>query len=212
MDHNVEHIREKLLSFYQDKDLNKSVNSKKDKAGIAAYENLNNQFTMVKTQVQETLMVVNMLENLSVMAQKIADQRKKKDKNKQEELKQHEMMQKIQKALMNEIDVPDEFVQLLQVANTGGIEALEKVANWAKNTAKEIRNDEAFNKQIEKMQDYKNRKDALAKSLLNSDNYESDEDLFHRIQKKIFRTNQSEETYREMLITLDRSRGLNKES
>ncbi|MFM7458451.1 MAG: hypothetical protein ACKO3R_07320, partial [bacterium] len=152
-----------------------------------------------------SLQFISALNQLAVLADNMADAKKRElDKGKQDEYK--EKFEKIQKTILNKIDIPEDFVQLIQVASAGGIDALRDVASWARKTAKDMRNDEELNEKIEKLQDQQKKLEGLGRAIFKDAS--SSEERFDRyaLLKKAFRTNSSEEEYRMQLVRLEKMR------
>ncbi len=159
----------------------------------------------LKVDVDQQLALISMLNDLAIIAENIA--RHQKEQNNKEKTKEYqEKFEKVQATLLNELDVPDEFVQLLQVASAGGVEALEQVATWARNTAKEMRNDEQFNEKLDKLQSVEKKLENLSKIVYKDRNAEENKFSFRARLNKAFKTNASEEEYRMHLQRMETRR------
>ena len=181
------------------------LDEKNKDANIKQYRSLESSHVALKTDVESSLQFISALNQLAVLADNMADAKKRElDKGKQDEYK--EKFEKIQKTILNQIDIPDDFVQLVQVASAGGIDALRDVASWARKTAKDMRNDEELNEKIEKLQDQQKKLEGLGRAIFKDAS--SSEERFDRyaLVKKAFRTNSSEEEYRMQLVRLERMR------
>jgi len=159
----------------------------------------------LKVDVDQQLALISMLNDLAIIAENIA--RHQKEQNNKEKTKEYqEKFEKVQATLLNELDVPDEFVQLLQVASAGGVEALEQVATWARNTAKEMRNDEQFNEKLDKLQSVEKKLENLSKIVYKDRNAEENKFSLRARLNKAFKTNASEEEYRMHLQRMETRR------
>ena len=159
----------------------------------------------LKVDVDQQLALISMLNDLAIIAENIA--RHQKEQNNKEKTKEYqEKFEKVQATLLNELDVPDEFVQLLQVASAGGVEALEQVATWARNTAKEMRYDEQFNEKLDKLQSVEKKLENLSKIVYKDRNAEENKFSFRARLNKAFKTNASEEEYRMHLQRMETRR------
>lgn len=159
----------------------------------------------LKVDVDQQLALISMLNDLAVIAENIA-KHQKEENNKEKTKEYQEKFEKVQATLLNELDVPDEFVQLLQVASAGGVEALEQVATWARNTAKEMRNDEQFNEKLNKLQSIERKLENLSKLVYKDGNAVENKFSLRVRLNKAFKTNASEEEYRMHLQRMDMSR------
>ena len=163
-------------------------------------------YDTLKLDVDQQLATISMLNDLAVIAENIA-KHQKNDADKEKTKEYQEKFEKVQEVLLNEIDVPDEFVQLLQVASVGGPEALEQVAtSTKKNTAKEMRNDEDFNKKLDTLQVQGKKLEGLNKLVYKDENVQENKFSLRTRLNKAFKTNASEEEYRMQLQRIDRTR------
>ena len=160
---------------------------------------------VLKVDVDQQLALISMLNDLAVIAENLAE-KQKKDADSEQKKEYQEKFQKVQQTIMNEIDVPEEFVQLLQVASAGGVEALGQVATWARRTAKELRNDEEFNQKLDTLQSQEKKLQDYSKIAMNNNTQEDSRFSLRKILNKAFRTNSSEEEYRLQLTRLERTR------
>jgi hypothetical protein len=202
---NIDALREITFSRLKDENFDNFLDDKNKDASIKQYKSLESSHVALKTDVESSLQFISALNQLAVLADNMADAKKRElDKGKQDEYK--EKFEKIQKTILNKIDIPDDFVQLIQVASAGGIDALRDVASWARKTAKDMRNDEELNKKIEKLQDQQKKLEGLGRAIFKDAS--SSEERFDRyaLLKKAFRTNSSEEEYRMQLVRLERAR------
>ena len=202
---NIDALREITFSRLKDENFDNFLDEKNKDANIKQYRSLESSHVALKTDVESSLQFISALNQLAVLADNMADAKKRElDKGKQDEYK--EKFEKIQKTILNQIDIPDDFVQLIQVASTGGIEALRDVASWARKTAKDMRNDKELNEKIEKLQDQQKKLEGLGRAIFKDAS--SSEERFDRyaLVKKAFRTNSSEEEYRMQLVRLERMR------
>lgn len=202
---NIDALREITFSRLKDENFDNFLDEKNKDANIKQYRSLESSHVALKTDVESSLQFISALNQLAVLADNMADAKKRElDKGKQDEYK--EKFEKIQKTILNQIDIPEDFVQLIQVASAGGIDALRDVASWARKTAKDMRNDEELNKKIEKLQDQQKRLEGLGRAIF-KDASSSEERFDHyALVKKAFRTNSSEEEYRMQLVRLERMR------
>jgi hypothetical protein len=202
---NIDALKEITFSRLKDENFDNFLDDKNKDANIKQYKSLESSHVVLKTDVESSLQFISALNQLAVLADNMADAKKRDlDKGKQDEYK--EKFEKIQKTILNQIDIPDDFVQLIQVASTGGIEALRDVASWARKTAKDMRNDEELNEKIEKLQEQQKKLEGLGRTIFRDAS--SSEESFDRyaLLKKAFRTNSSEEEYRMQLVRLERMR------
>ena len=202
---NIDALREITFSRLKDENFDNFLDEKNKDANIKQYRSLESSHVALKTDVESSLQFISALNQLAVLADNMADAKKRElDKGKQDEYK--EKFEKIQKTILNQIDIPDDFVQLVQVASAGGIDALRDVASWARKTAKDMRNDEELNEKIEKLQDQQKKLEGLGRAIFKDAS--SSEERFDRyaLVKKAFRTNSSEEEYRMQLVRLERMR------
>jgi hypothetical protein len=202
---NIDALREITFSRLKDENFDNFLDGKNKDANIKQYKSLESSHVVLKTDVESSLQFISALNQLAVLADNMADAKKRElDKGKQDEYK--EKFEKIQKTILNQIDIPDDFVQLIQVASAGGIEALRDVASWARKTAKDMRNDKDLNEKIEKLQEQQKKLEGLGRAIFKDAS--SSEERFDRyaILKKAFRTNASEEEYRMQLVRLERMR------
>ncbi|MEB3314829.1 MAG: hypothetical protein VKK32_01265 [Candidatus Melainabacteria bacterium] len=202
---NIDALREITFSRLKDENFDNFLDDKNKDASIKQYKSLESSHVALKTDVESSLQFISALNQLAVLADTMADAKKRElDKGKQDEYK--EKFEKIQKTILNQIDIPDDFVQLIQVASTGGIEALRDVASWARKTAKDMRNDEELNEKIEKLQEQQKKLEGLGRTIFKDAS--SSEERYDRyaLLKKAFRTNSSEEEYRMQLVRLERMR------
>jgi hypothetical protein len=202
---NIDALKEITFSRLKDENFDNFLDEKNKDANIKQYKSLESSHVVLKTDVESSLQFISALNQLAVLADNMADAKKRDlDKGKQDEYK--EKFEKIQKTILNQIDIPDDFVQLIQVASTGGIEALRDVASWARKTAKDMRNDEELNEKIEKLQEQQKKLEGLGRTIFRDAS--SSEESFDRyaLLKKAFRTNSSEEEYRMQLVRLERMR------
>lgn len=201
---NLEALKEITFSALKEQRLDKSLENNKDH-GVKQYKALEASCNVLREDVESSLKFISMLNQLAIIAENLAEAKKKDlDKNKQEEYK--EKFEKVQKAILNEIDVPDEFVQLIQVAATGGVEALEQVASWARKTAKEMRNSDELNAKIDKLQSQQTKLENIGKAVFRDASAREENFDRYSLAKKAFQTNSSEEEYRMQLTRLERSR------
>jgi len=200
---NIDALKEITLSRLKDENFDNFLDDKNKDASIKQYKSLESSHVALKTDVESSLQFISALNQLAVLADNMADAKKRElDKGKQDEYK--EKFEKIQKTILNKIDIPDDFVQLIQVASAGGIDALRDVASWARKTAKDMRNDEELNEKIEKLQDQQKKLEGLGRAIF-KDASSSEEGFDHcALLKKAFRTNSSEEEYRMQLVRLER--------
>lgn len=202
---NLNILKEITLAKLKEESFDDFLDNKTSNANLKQYKALESSHAVLKEDVDSQLRFISMLNQLAVLADNIADAKKRDlDKNKQEEYK--DKFEKVQKAILNSIDIPDDFVQLLQVAASGGIDALHQVASWARKTAKEMRNDEELNAKIEKLQDQELKLQSLGRAAFRDANHAEENFDRYSILKKAFRTNASEEEYRMQLMRLERSR------
>lgn len=202
---NIDALREITFSRLKDENFDNFLDDKNKDASIKQYKSLESSHVALKTDVESSLQFISALNQLAVLADNMADAKKRElDKGKQDEYK--EKFEKIQKTILNKIDIPDDFVQLIQVASAGGIDALRDVASWARKTAKDMRNDQELNEKIEKLQDQQKKLEGLGRAIFKDAS--SSEERFDRyaLLKKAFRTNSSEEEYRMQLVRLERMR------
>jgi hypothetical protein len=202
---NIDALKEITFSRLKDENFDNFLDDKNKDANIKQYKSLESSHVVLKTDVESSLQFISALNQLAVLADNMADAKKRDlDKGKQDEYK--EKFEKIQKTILNQIDIPEDFVQLIQVASAGGIEALRDVASWARKTAKDIRNDEELNEKIEKLQEQQKKLEGLGRTIFRDAS--SSEESFDRyaLLKKAFRTNSSEEEYRMQLVRLERMR------
>jgi uncharacterized membrane-anchored protein YjiN (DUF445 family) len=202
---NIDALKEITFSRLKNENFDNFLDEKNKDANIKQYKSLESSHVVLKTDVESSLQFISALNQLAVLADNMADAKKRDlDKGKQDEYK--EKFEKIQKTILNQIDIPDDFVQLIQVASTGGIEALRDVASWARKTAKDMRNDEELNEKIEKLQEQQKKLEGLGRTIFRDAS--SSEESFDRyaLLKKAFRTNSSEEEYRMQLVRLERMR------
>jgi hypothetical protein len=202
---NIDALREITFSRLKDENFDNFLDDKNKDASIKQYKSLESSHVALKTDVESSLQFITALNQLAVLADSIADAKKRDlDKSKQDQYK--EKFEKIQKTILNQIDIPDDFVQLVQVASAGGIDALREVASWARKTAKDMRNDRELNEKIEKLQEQQKKLEGLGKAIFKDAS--SSEERFDRyaLLKKAFRTNASEEEYRMQLVRLERMR------
>ena len=202
---NIDALKEITFSRLKDENFDNFLDEKNKDANIKQYRSLESSHVVLKTDVESSLQFISALNQLAVIADNMADAKKRElDKGKQDEYK--EKFEKIQKTILNQIDIPDDFVQLVQVASAGGIDALRDVASWARKTAKDMRNDEELNEKIEKLQDQQKKLEGLGRAIFKDAS--SSEERFDRyaLVKKAFRTNSSEEEYRMQLVRLERMR------
>jgi len=200
---NIDALREITFSRLKDENFDDFLDEKNKDASIKQYRSLESSHVALKTDVESSLQFISALNQLAVLTDNMADAKKRElDKGKQDEYK--EKFEKIQKTILNQIDIPDDFVQLIQVASAGGIDALRDVASWARKTAKDMRNDEELNEKIEKLQDQQKKLEGLGRAIFKDAS--SSEERFDRyaLLKKAFRTNSSEEEYRMQLVRLER--------
>ncbi|NQY80419.1 MAG: hypothetical protein HRT47_08915 [Candidatus Caenarcaniphilales bacterium] len=162
-------------------------------------------FDSLKLDVDQQLATISMLNDLAIIAENIA-KHQKDDATKEKTKEYQEKFKKVQETILNELDVPDEFVQLLQVASAGGVEALEQVATWARNTAKEMRNDEEFNKKLDDLQGVEKKLENLSKIVYKDKNAEENKFSLRARLNKAFKTNASEEEYRMHLQRMETRR------
>jgi hypothetical protein len=198
-------LKEITFSRLKNENFDNFLDEKNKDANIKQYKSLESSHVVLKTDVESSLQFISALNQLAVLADNMADAKKRDlDKGKQDEYK--EKFEKIQKTILNQIDIPEDFVQLIQVASAGGIEALRDVASWARKTAKDIRNDEELNEKIEKLQEQQKKLEGLGRTIFRDAS--SSEESFDRyaLLKKAFRTNSSEEEYRMQLVRLERMR------
>jgi hypothetical protein len=202
---NIDALREITFSRLKDENFNNFLDEKNKDANVKQYKSLESSHVVLKTDVESSLQFISALNQLAVLADNMADAKKRDlDKGKQDEYK--EKFEKIQKTILNQIDIPEDFVQLIQVASAGGIDALRGVASWARKTAKDMRNDEELNEKIEKLQDQQKKLEGLGRAIFKDAS--SSEERYDRyaLLKKAFRTNASEEEYRMQLTRLERMR------
>jgi hypothetical protein len=202
---NIDALKEITFSRLKNENFDNFLDEKNKDANIKQYKSLESSHVVLKTDVESSLQFISALNQLAVLADNMADAKKRDlDKGKQDEYK--EKFEKIQKTILNQIDIPEDFVQLIQVASAGGIEALRDVASWARKTAKDIRNDEELNEKIEKLQEQQKKLEGLGRTIFRDAS--SSEESFDRyaLLKKAFRTNSSEEEYRMQLVRLERMR------
>jgi hypothetical protein len=202
---NIDALREITFSRLKDENFDNFLDEQNKDSNMKMYRSLESSHVALKTDVESSLQFISALNQLAVLADNMADAKKRElDKGKQDEYK--EKFEKIQKTILNKIDIPDDFVQLIQVASAGGIDALRDVASWARKTAKDMRNDEELNKKIEKLQDQQKKLEGLGRAIFKDAS--SSEERFDRyaLLKKAFRTNSSEEEYRMQLVRLERAR------
>jgi len=202
---NIDALREITFSRLKDENFDNFLDDKNKDASIKQYKSLESSHVALKTDVESSLQFISALNQLAVLADTMADAKKRElDKGKQDDYK--EKFEKIQKTILNKIDIPDDFVQLIQVASTGGIDALRDVASWARKTAKDMRNDRELNEKIEKLQDQQKKLEGLGKAIFRDAS--AGEERFDRyaLVNKAFRTNASEEEYRMQLVRLERMR------
>ena len=88
----------------------------------------------------------------------------------------------------------------------GGIEALEQVATWARNTAKEMRNDQEFNKKLDNLQVQEKKLENLNKMVYKNTQTEENKFSLRTRLNKAFKTNAAEEEYRMHLRRLEMTR------
>lgn len=202
---NLNILKEVVFAQLKEEKLDNVLDDKSFSANLKQYKALESSHSVLREDVDSQLRFISMLNQLAILADKMADAKKRDlDKNKQEEYK--DKFEKVQKAILNSIDIPDDFVQLLQVAASGGIDALHQVAVWARKTAKEMRNDEELNAKIEKLQDQELKLQSLGRAAFKDANHAQENFDRYSILKKSFRTNASEEEYRMQLMRLERSR------
>jgi hypothetical protein len=202
---NIDALKEITFSRLKNENFDNFLDEKNKDANIKQYKSLESSHVVLKTDVESSLQFISALNQLAVLADNMADAKKRDlDKGKQDEYK--EKFEKIQKTILNQIDIPEDFVQLIQVASAGGIEALRDVASWARKTAKDMRNDEELNEKIEKLQDQQKTLEGLGTAIFKDAS--SSEERYDRyaLLKKAFRTNSSEEEYRMQLVRLERMR------
>jgi len=199
----LEALKEVSFSRLKDENFKNFLDDKNKDANLKQYNSLESSHMALKTDVESSLQFIAMLNQLAILADNIADAKKRDlDKNKQDEYQ--EKFKKVQKTILNRIDIPEDFVQLVQVAATGGTDALHSVASWARRTAKDMRNDEELNAKIEKLQEQQRRLEILGREIFRDSS--SSEERFDRyaLLNKAFITNASEEEYRMQLIRIER--------
>ncbi|NBV98541.1 MAG: hypothetical protein EBR67_03400 [Proteobacteria bacterium] len=202
---NIDALREITFSRLKDENFDNFLDEKNKDANIKQYRSLESSHVALKTDVESSLQFISALNQLAVLADNMADAKKRElDKGKQDEYK--EKFEKIQKTILNQIDIPEDFVQLIQVASAGGIDALRDVASWARKTAKDMRNDEELNEKIEKLQDQQKRLEGLGRAIFKDASVNEERFDRYALLKKAFRTNSSEEEYRLQLVRLERMR------
>ena len=112
---NLNILKEITLAKLKEESFDDFLDDKSSNANLKHYKALESSHAVLKEDVDSQLRFISMLNQLAVLADNIADAKKRDlDKNKQEEYK--DKFEKVQKAILNSIDIPDDFEFLLQAA------------------------------------------------------------------------------------------------